>query len=80
MPKPPARRRSSVAPIDPPAYAPSAQRPVRFKVRRLAADTRVDPKSAAEAGIRLDGFVGSDNYEGGKVAGETNLFLADWVE
>jgi ribose transport system substrate-binding protein len=33
-------------------------------------DTRVDPKSAAEAGIRLDGFVGSDNYEGGKVAGE----------
>jgi ribose transport system substrate-binding protein len=33
-------------------------------------DTRVDPKTAAEAGIRLDGFVGSDNYEGGKVAGE----------
>ena len=32
-------------------------------------DTRVDPKAAAEAGIRLDGFVGSDNYEGGKVAG-----------
>jgi len=33
-------------------------------------DTRVDPKAAAEAGIRLDGFVGSDNHEGGKVAGE----------
>jgi ribose transport system substrate-binding protein len=33
-------------------------------------DTRVDEKAAAEAGIRLDGFVGSDNYEGGKVAGE----------
>jgi ribose transport system substrate-binding protein len=33
-------------------------------------DTRVDEKTATEAGIRLDGFVGSDNYEGGKVAGE----------
>jgi ribose transport system substrate-binding protein len=33
-------------------------------------DTRVDEKAAAEAGIKLDGFVGSDNYEGGKVAGE----------
>jgi ribose transport system substrate-binding protein len=33
-------------------------------------DTRVDAKAAAEAGIRLDGFVGSDNHEGGKVAGE----------
>ena len=33
-------------------------------------DTRVDVAAAKEAGIRLDGFVGSDNYEGGKVAGE----------
>jgi ribose transport system substrate-binding protein len=33
-------------------------------------DTRVDVAAATEAGIRLDGFVGSDNYEGGKVAGE----------
>jgi ribose transport system substrate-binding protein len=33
-------------------------------------DTRVDAKAAQEAGIRLDGFVGSDNYEGGRVAGE----------
>jgi ribose transport system substrate-binding protein len=32
-------------------------------------DTRVDAKAAQEAGIRLDGFVGSDNYEGGRVAG-----------
>ena len=27
-------------------------------------------KAAAEAGIKLDGFVGSDNYEGGRVAGQ----------
>src|SRR6185503_4425263 len=26
-------------------------------------DTRVDPKAAQDAGIKLDGFVGSDNYE-----------------
>jgi len=38
-------------------------------------DTRVDPKAAQDAGIKLDGFVGSDNYEGGKVAGEYLLKL-----
>ena len=40
------------------------------KIPVVIVDTRVDPKAAAEAGIKLDGFVGSDNYEGGKVAGE----------
>ncbi len=38
-------------------------------------DTRVDETAAMEAGVRLDGFVGSDNYEGGKVAGEHLLQL-----
>ena len=33
-------------------------------------DTRVDPAAAKEAGIRIETFVGSDNYEGGKVAGK----------
>jgi len=33
-------------------------------------DTRVDPKAAADAGVRTETFVGSDNYEGGKLAGE----------
>jgi ribose transport system substrate-binding protein len=32
-------------------------------------DTRVDPAAAREAGIKIETFVGSDNYEGGKVAG-----------
>ncbi len=40
------------------------------KIPVVIVDTRVDEKAAAEAGIKLDGFVGSDNYEGGKVAGE----------
>jgi ribose transport system substrate-binding protein len=39
-------------------------------------DTRVDAKAAQEAGIKLSGFVGSDNYEGGRVAGEYLLQVA----
>ncbi len=33
-------------------------------------DTRVDPAAAAEAGARFSSFVGSDNFEGGRLAGE----------
>jgi ribose transport system substrate-binding protein len=33
-------------------------------------DTRVDPAAEKEAGIKIETFVGSDNYEGGKVAGQ----------
>ena len=33
-------------------------------------DTRVDPAAAKEAGIEIESFIGSDNYEGGKVAGQ----------
>jgi ribose transport system substrate-binding protein len=40
------------------------------KIPVVIVDTRVDEKTAAEAGIHFDAFVGSDNYEGGKVAGE----------
>jgi ribose transport system substrate-binding protein len=40
------------------------------KIPVVIVDTRVDEKAAAEAGIKLDGFVGSDNYEGGRVAGQ----------
>ncbi|HEV2985732.1 MAG TPA: sugar ABC transporter substrate-binding protein [Vicinamibacterales bacterium] len=36
----------------------------------IVVDTRVDAKAAADAGVRTETFVGSDNYEGGKLAGE----------
>ena len=36
----------------------------------LIVDTRLDPKAAADAGINARTFIGSDNYEGGKLAGE----------
>jgi len=41
----------------------------------IIVDTRVDPKAASEAGIRVDSFIGSDNYEGGKVAGQHLLAI-----
>src|SRR5712671_4606373 len=40
------------------------------KVPIIVVDTRVDAKAAADAGVRTATFVGSDNYEGGKLAGE----------
>jgi ribose transport system substrate-binding protein len=36
----------------------------------IIVDTRLDEKAAAAAGVRAEPFVGSDNYEGGKMAGE----------
>ena len=40
------------------------------KVPIIVVDTRVDAKAAADAGVKTETFVGSDNYEGGKLAGE----------
>ena len=35
----------------------------------VVVDTRVDPAAAKEAGVRLATFIGSDNVEGGRIAG-----------
>ena len=40
------------------------------RVPIIVVDTRVDAKAAADAGVRTETFVGSDNYEGGRLAGE----------
>ena len=40
------------------------------KVPIVVIDTRVDAKAAADAGVRTETFVGSDNYAGGKLAGQ----------
>jgi ribose transport system substrate-binding protein len=40
------------------------------KVPIVIVDTRLDAKAAADAGVRTETFIGSDNYEGGKVAGD----------
>jgi ribose transport system substrate-binding protein len=36
----------------------------------IVVDTRVDAKAAADAGVELTTFIGSDNYAGGKLAGD----------
>ncbi|HXW08746.1 MAG TPA: sugar ABC transporter substrate-binding protein [Vicinamibacterales bacterium] len=43
----------------------------------VIADTRVDPDAAAAANVKLGTFVGSDNYEGGRLAGEFLLQSTD---
>ena len=35
----------------------------------IVVDTRLDPKAATAASVKIASFVGSDNYEGGRVAG-----------
>ena len=40
------------------------------KVPIVVVDTRVDAKAAADAGVKTETFVGSDNYAGGKLAGD----------
>jgi len=40
------------------------------RVPIIVVDTRLDAKAAADAGVRGETFVGSDNYEGGRLAGE----------
>src|SRR5206468_4091460 len=40
------------------------------KVPIVVVDTRLDAKAAADAGVQAATFVGSDNYAGGKLAGE----------
>lgn len=49
------RHRTSVPPIDPQIYAPTAERPLRAKLRHLAADTRVDPHSHPWAQVAMSG-------------------------
>ena len=39
------------------------------RVPIIVVDTRVDAKAAADAGVTTETFVGSDNYEGGRLAG-----------
>jgi ribose transport system substrate-binding protein len=40
------------------------------KVPIVVVDTRLDPKAAADAGVQPATFIGSDNYQGGRLAGD----------
>jgi ribose transport system substrate-binding protein len=52
---------------------PAIDKANRANVPVVIVDTRVDAKALGESGGKVATFIGSDNYEGGKVAGE---FLA----
>ena len=49
--------------------APAIAKANKAGIRVVVVDTRVDAKAAKDAGIHVDSYVGSDNYEGGKIAG-----------
>lgn len=53
MNAPRTRKHVSVPPIDPQVYAPTTARPLRAKLRQLAADTRVEPHSHPWAQISM---------------------------
>jgi ribose transport system substrate-binding protein len=42
----------------------------RANVPVIVVDTRVDPKAAEDNKLQMASFIGSDNYEGGRLAGE----------
>lgn len=52
---------------------PAIDKANRANIPVVVVDTRVDAKALGESGGKVATFIGSDNYEGGKVAGE---FLA----
>jgi ribose transport system substrate-binding protein len=64
--------------IDVLAITPSGSREIVSALAKAKAanvpivivDTRIDPKAAAAAGVQPETFIGSDNYEGGRLAGE----------
>lgn len=52
---------------------PAIDKANRAGIPVIIVDTRVDAKALSESGGKVATFIGSDNYEGGKIAGE---FLA----
>lgn len=52
---------------------PAVEKANRANIPVVIVDTRVDQKALSESSGKIATFIGSDNYEGGKVAGE---FLA----
>src|SRR6266540_2002422 len=49
---------------------PAIEKANRAAIPVVIVDTRVDPKAMSESKGKIATFIGSDNYEGGKLAGE----------
>jgi len=62
-----------IAPADSRGIVPALQRAEAKGVLVINLDNRIDAQAAAEAGLKLGGYVGADNEEGGRLAGRAML-------
>lgn len=60
----------AVTPCGSKAVVPFVRRANRARIPVLAVDTKVDPDTLAAFGAYVETFIGSDNFEGGRLAGE----------
>jgi len=49
---------------------PAVVKANQARIPVIIVDTRLDPRAAADAGAQIVSFVGSDNYQGGRIVGE----------
>ena len=59
-----------VAPCGSKEIVPAVVKANRASIPVIAVDTRIDANALAEAGGMVTSFIGSDNYQGGRIAGE----------
>jgi len=59
-----------IAPADSKGIVPALKQAQDRGTMVINLDNRVDPATAATAGLQLGGYVGADNEQGGKLAGE----------
>lgn len=59
-----------IAPADSKGIVPALKQAQEKGILVINLDNRVDLDTASSAGLKLDGYVGADNEEGGKLAGE----------
>lgn len=62
-----------IAPADSKGIVPALKRAQDKGIRVINIDNRVDVSAAAAAALKLDGYVGADNEEGGRLAGKAML-------
>ncbi|HEU4752578.1 MAG TPA: substrate-binding domain-containing protein, partial [Armatimonadota bacterium] len=59
-----------IAPADSKGIVPALKQAQQKNILVINLDNRVDPPTAAQAGLNLGAYVGADNEEGGRLAGQ----------
>jgi ribose transport system substrate-binding protein len=62
-----------IAPADSKGIVPALKRAADLGILVINVDNRIDGGTAASAGLALGGYVGADNEEGGRLAGQAML-------